>query len=180
VSIATKTGDEGTTALMYGRRVAKIHPRVDAYGTVDELNAALGFVRATSSDPWVNQTIEAIQQELVGLMGELAVDDQDHRKYEESEYDRVTDDQLGRLDDIVARVEGENIRFEGWSTPGGSLHSAALDLARTTCRRSERKIWRLVESDQHVNRLSLKYLNRLSDVLWLLARRDETAGSATS
>ena len=165
---------------MYGRRVAKTHPRVDAYGTVDELNAALGFVRATASDPWVNKTIETIQHELVGLMGELAVDDQDHQRYEDSKYGRVTPDQLAHLDGIVDRLEGENIRFEGWSTPGGSLHSAALDLARTTCRRSERGIWRLVESEHHVNRLSLKYLNRLSDILWLLARRDETAGSDAS
>ena len=161
---------------MYGRRGAKTHPRGDAYGTGDELNAALGFVRATASDPWVNKTVETIQHELVGLMGELAVDDQDHEKYEESEFDRMTPEQLANLDGIVARLEGENIRFEGWSTPGGSLHSAALDLARTTCRRSERKIWRLIESDHYVNRLSLKYLNRLSDILWLLARRDETAG----
>jgi cob(I)alamin adenosyltransferase len=165
---------------MFGRRVAKTHPRVDAYGTVDELNAALGFVRATATDPWVNRTVEAIQHELVGLMGELAVDDQDHRKYEESGFDRVTPEQLAKLDGIVARLEGENIRFEGWSTPGGSLHSAALDLARTTCRRSERKIWRLIESDHYVNRLSLKYLNRLSDILWLLARKDETAGSCNA
>lgn len=174
MSIATRTGDEGTTALMYGRRVAKTHPRVDAYGTVDELSAALGFVRATATDSWVNQIIEATQHELVGLMGELAVDDQDHQTYEDSKYARVTPDQLERLDGIVTRLEEENIRFEGWSTPGTSLHSAALDLARTTCRRSERRIWRLVESDQSVNPLGLKYLNRLSDVLWLLARRDET------
>jgi len=175
MSIATRTGDEGTTSLMYGRRVAKTHPRVDAYGTVDELNAALGFVRATASDSWVGEMVEATQNELIGLMGELAVDDQDHRKYEESEYNRVTPDQLEHLDGMVARLEAENIRFEGWSTPGANLHSAALDLARTTCRRAERRIWRLVESDEAVNPLSLKYLNRLSDVLWLLARRGESA-----
>ena len=67
-----------------------------------------------------------------------------------------------------------DIRFEGWATPGGSLHGAALDLARTTCRRSERRIWGLVEAGSPVNPLSTKYLNRLSDVLWLLARRDES------
>jgi cob(I)alamin adenosyltransferase len=169
MSIATRTGDDGTTALMYGRRVTKTHPRVEAYGTVDELNAALGFVRATGKDPRVNEIIEATQRELIGLMGELAVDDRDHQRYEESEYDRLTLDQLERLDGIVARVEGENSRFEGWSTPGGTLHSAAIELARSTCRRSERRIWHLVESGHYVNPLALKYLNRLSDVLWLLA-----------
>ena len=180
MKIYTKTGDKGTTALFGGTRVPKHHIRIESYGTVDELNAALGFVRATASDPWVNQTVETVQHNLVGLMGELAVDDQDHNKYEESEYDRVTPEQLAHLDGIVARLEGEKIRFEGWSTPGSSLHSAALDLARTTCRRSERKIWHLIESGHHVNRLSLKYLTRLSDILWLLARKDETAGSTTS
>ena len=67
MSIATRTGDLGTTALMYGRRVPKSHPRVEAYGTVDELNAALGFVRATADDPWVGELVEATQHELIGL-----------------------------------------------------------------------------------------------------------------
>ena len=174
MSIATRTGDLGTTALMYGRRVPKSHPRVEAYGTVDELNAALGFVRVTAVDSWVAELIESTQHELVGLMGELAVADEDHQRYEDSEYDRVRSGNLERLDGVVSKLESENIRFEGWATPGGSLHGAALDLARTTCRRSERRIWGLVEAGRRVNPLALKYLNRLSDVLWLLARRDET------
>lgn len=177
MSIATRTGDQGTTALMYGRRVPKTHPRVEAYGTVDELNAALGFVRATASDPWVREVVEATQHDLVGLMGELAVADEDHQKYDASGYDRLTTRHLERLDEVVAGLEAENIRFEGWTTPGGSLHGAALDLARTTCRRSERRIWGLLEAKSHVNPLSLKFLNRLSDVLWLLGRRDDSKKS---
>ena len=174
MSIATRTGDLGTTALMYGRRVAKSHPRVEAYGTVDELNAALGFVRATAGDPWVGELTLTTQHELVGLMGELAVADEDQQRYQDSKYDRVRPAHLERLDGVVACLESENIRFEGWATPGGTLHGAALELARTTCRRSERRIWGLVEAGSRVNPLALKYLNRLSDVLWLLARRDES------
>ncbi|MEZ5276588.1 MAG: cob(I)yrinic acid a,c-diamide adenosyltransferase [Opitutaceae bacterium] len=180
MSIATRTGDLGTTALMYGRRVPKSHPRVEAYGTVDELNAALGFVRATADDPWVRELIEATQHELIGLMGELAVADEDRQRYEDSKYERTRPGHLDRLDALVVRLEGENIRFEGWATPGASLHAAALDLARTTCRRSERRIWGLEESGSPVNPLALKYLNRLSDVLWLLARRDESRGKGAS
>lgn len=159
---------------MYGRRVLKTHPRVEAYGTVDELSSALGFARATADDTWVNEVLEATQHDLVALMGELAVADEDHEKYEVSQYDRLAEQHLDRLDGVVTQLESEDIRFEGWATPGGSLHGAALDLARTTCRRSERRIWGLVEAKSHVNPLSMKFLNRLSDVLWLLARRDES------
>src|SRR5882724_2652051 len=81
MSIATKTGDDGTTALMYGRRVSKTETRVAAYGTVDELNAALGFVRATVSEPFVTEAVLAIQKELVILMGELAVAPEDRDRY---------------------------------------------------------------------------------------------------
>src|SRR6185295_11107708 len=81
MSIATKTGDDGTTALMYGRRVSKTDPRVAAYGTVDELNAALGFARATVPEPFVTDAVLAIQKELVVLMGELAVAPEDRERY---------------------------------------------------------------------------------------------------
>src|SRR4051794_19499878 len=81
MSIATKTGDDGTTALMYGRRVSKTDARVAAYGTVDELNAALGFVRATAGDPFVTDAVLAIQKELVIVMGELAVAPEDRERY---------------------------------------------------------------------------------------------------
>lgn len=174
MSIATRTGDQGTTALMYGRRVPKTHPRVEAYGTVDELNSALGFARATADDAWVKEVLAATQHDLVALMGELAVADEDHEKYEGSKFDRLAGEHLDRLDGVVTRLESEDIRFEGWATPGGSLHGAALDLARTTCRRSERRIWGLVEAKSHVNPLSMKFLNRLSDVLWLLGRKDDS------
>lgn len=174
-SIATRTGDDGTTALMYGRRVSKSHPRVAAYGTADELNASLGFARATATDAWIQQVLLATQKELVGLMGELAVDDADHERYLKSKLARLEEANLTRLDDAVAEVESRQVKFEGWATPGATLHAAALDLARTVCRRTERDVVALSGSGAAINPVLLRYLNRLSDLLWLLARLDETA-----
>jgi len=175
MSIATRTGDDGTTALMYGRRVSKAHPRVAAYGTADELNAALGSARATADDAWVREVLFATQKELVGLMGELAVDDADRERYLKSKLARLEEPHLARLDEAVAAVEAGKITFEGWATPGATLHAAALDVARTVCRRTERAIVALSESGAALNPVVLRYLNRLSDLLWLLARLDETA-----
>jgi cobalamin adenosyltransferase len=90
MSIATKTGDAGETALMYGRRVPKMHRRVEAYGTVDELNAALGMVRATVTTPLIRDFVLSVQKELVILMGELAVSDEDRDRFQEDGYELVT------------------------------------------------------------------------------------------
>jgi cob(I)alamin adenosyltransferase len=173
MSIVTRTGDAGTTSLMYGRRVSKAHPRVAAYGNADELNAALGFARATAGDPWVQDVLRATQTEMVGLLGELAVDDADRERYLASKLARLEERHLARLDEAVAAVEARNIVFDGWATPGATLHAAALDLARTVCRRAERGIVGLGDTGAQLNPVVLRYLNRLSDLLWLLARLAE-------
>ena len=175
MSIATRTGDEGQTGLMYGKRVPKDDARVEAYGTIDELNAALGLARTTASDTMVAGQILLIQQDLVALMGELAVAEIDREKYASSDHPKVDDAMLARIDQCIARIEAENVRFDGWATPGGTLHAAALDLARTVCRRAERRVFTLSCEASNVRPLTLKYLNRLSDCLWLLARREETS-----
>jgi len=174
-SIATRTGDNGTTGLMYGRRVSKSHPRVAAYGTADELNSALGFARATAEDAWVRDLLVKTQHELVGLMGELAVEEADRERYLKSKLARLEEPHLTRLDEAVANIEARQITFEGWATPGATLHAAALDVARTVCRRAERAIVALAEAGASLNPVLLRYLNRLSDLLWLLARLEETA-----
>ena len=174
MSIATRTGDEGQTGLMYGKRIPKDDVRVEAYGTVDELNAALGLARATANDEWTRGEILATQQELVALMGELAVADVDFQKYQDSKYPKLTDEMLARLDKNVAAIEAQNIRFEGWATPGATQHAAALDVARTVCRRAERRVFSLNCESANVRPLIIKYLNRLSDFLWLLARKAES------
>jgi cob(I)alamin adenosyltransferase len=170
MSIATKTGDNGTTALMYGRRVAKNHPRVEAVGTVDELNAALGLARATADHDFVRDSLSAIQQDLVPLMGELAVAKEDLERYARDGFPRITPAMTAMLDALVTKMESQNISFKKWATPGGTRNSAELDMARTVCRRAERRVCDLQSADAPLNSEIIVFLNRLSDVLWLFAR----------
>jgi cob(I)alamin adenosyltransferase len=174
MSIATKTGDNGTTGLMYNRRVSKCHPRVEAYGSVDELNAALGLARATAAFPFVSERLLAIQKDLVILMGELATQVEDLPRYLKGGFSIVTPELTLKLDVIVTEIEAQNVSFKGWATPGENINSAALDVARTTCRRAERRVCALQEIGQLENAEIIIFLNRLSDALWLLSRWVET------
>lgn len=174
MSIVTKTGDKGTTALMYNRRVAKNHPRVESYGTVDELNAALGLVRATAQHDFIRDNVFAIQKDLVVLMGELCVQPEDLPRYFKDGFAPVTPAMSAKLESLVKEIEAQNISFKGWATPGATQNSAALDVARTTCRRAERRVCDLNGTDESVNPEIIIYLNRLSDLLWLMARWVET------
>ena len=174
MSIITKAGDKGTTALMYGRRVSKCHPRVEAYGAVDELNAALGLARATAGHGFVRDNLLLIQKDLVILMGELATAVEDLPRYVKDGYSLVTSGLTAKLDKLVREIEGEHFSFKGWATPGTSTHTAALDLARTVCRRAERRVCALQEAGQLHNAEIITYLNRLADLLWLFARWVET------
>ena len=174
MSIATRTGDAGMTGLMYNRRVSKCHPRVDAYGSVDELNAALGMARASSAEDFVRVNILAVQKDLVTLMGELATGVDDLPRYQKDGFEPVTQAMTAKLDVLVQEIEAQKISFKGWATPGATLNSAALDVARTTCRRAERRVCALHETGQLNNPEIIIYLNRLSDTLWLMARWVET------
>src|SRR5262245_9674837 len=164
MSIVTKTGDAGTTGLMYNRRVSKCDPRVAAYGTVDELNASLGLARATAEQEFIRGSLLAIQRDLVPLMGELATGIEDLPRYVKEGYSQVTPDMTARLEKIVREIEAQDITYKGWATPGSSVNSAALDVARTTCRRAERSVCALRETNQLQNREIIVYLNRLSDL----------------
>jgi len=160
---------------MFGRRVSKNDSRVAAYGTVDELNAALGMVRAFVEDPLVAEPIFAIQKELVILMGELAVDPEDAQRYVEKNFPVVTTAMVDRLTSSVDDLEGNHrISYQHWATPGATKGSACLDMARTICRRAEREIVSLQEGGGAVNPETIRYLNRLSDLCWLYARWVET------
>jgi cob(I)alamin adenosyltransferase len=182
MSIATKTGDSGTTGLMFNRRVSKNHPRVEAYGVVDELNAAMGMARATAQHKFVSENLLLIQKDLVLVMGELATQIEDLPRYVKAGYSIVSSELTAKLDKLVQEIEAQKVSFKGWATPGANLNSAALDVARTTCRRAERRICALQESNQLQNPEIIIYLNRLSDTLWLLARWVETklSGAAQS
>ncbi|MFO1488397.1 MAG: cob(I)yrinic acid a,c-diamide adenosyltransferase [Verrucomicrobiota bacterium] len=173
MSIVTKTGDKGTTGLMFGRRVSKCHPRVEACGTVDELNSAIGMARATAKTKAVRENLFHIQKELVILMGELGVVEADLGRYTQGGYSLVTSKLTAQLDAHVKELEAKNISFKGWATPGENVNSAAFDVARTVCRRAERRVCRLQEIGELHNPEIIIYLNRLADLLWLLARAAE-------
>lgn len=171
MSIATKTGDAGQTSLMYGRRVAKSDPRVDAYGCVDELNAALGLVRVTATDPFIGHHILAIQKELILVMGELATAPEDLTRYLKDGYQLTSVAMVDRLTAVIDELEKDKLlHFKGWAIPGSTMLSAALDVARTTCRRAERRVAALQSGTADFNREILRYLNRLSDLCWLFGR----------
>ena len=172
-SIVTKTGDDGTTGLMYNRRISKCDPRVEAYGAVDELNTALGLARASGPPAVLAAQLVGIQKQLVIVMGELATLPADLPRYAKDGFSVVTGAMTASIETVVAGIEAQKISFKGWATPGATLPAAALDLARTACRRAERRGWALREAGQLDNLEILVYLNRLSDALWLMARQAE-------
>jgi cob(I)alamin adenosyltransferase len=176
MSIATKTGDKGETSLMYGRRVPKTDHRVDAYGCVDELNSALGLARAAGNDAFVREEILTAQKELITVMGELATAPEDLTRYLKDGFSVTTGAMVDRLTATIDKIEADKkMKFKDWVIPGSSLASAALDNARTTCRRAERRVTALGGENTGFNLEILRYLNRLSDLCWLLARRTEAA-----
>lgn len=178
MSIVTKTGDDGMTGLMYGRRVPKNHPRVEACGTLDELNAALGLARAAAPAPFVGENLLWIQKSLVDVMGEVGVLPEDLPRYAKDGYALTKPELTANLEVLVKEIEAQNISFKGWATPGATPASAALDLARTVCRRAERRVYELQAAGELPNAGILVFLNRLSDLLWLLARWVETKNHA--
>lgn len=178
MSIVTKTGDQGTTGLMYNRRVAKSDPRVEAYGTVDELNAALGMARATVTAAFIRDALLAIQRQLVILMGELATAVEDRTRYVADGFQLVDAGMTASLEATVREIEAQGVDYQGWATPGATAGAATLDVARTTCRRAERRVYTLQEAGGLPNAEVLVYLNRLSDLLWLMARWVETHATA--
>ena len=172
MSISTRRGDDGATELMFGRRVAKNHPRIIAGGAVDELNAALGLARASDSENFVSEFIAAVQEDLVVLMGDIATLPEDLPRYKAAGFEVFCVERVHKLDARVASIEEQEITFKGWVFPGASsdLFAAHLDHARTVCRRTEREVLMLQDELNGAIRI---YLNRLSDVLWLLAREQE-------
>ena len=165
MKIYTRTGDTGDTSLFDGTRVRKSDARVDAYGEVDELNAWLGLARASRVDPELDEELVHIQRDLFALGAQLA-DPADKIA------DRVTkatlgDDDVVRLERLIDRLEAELPPLRRFILAGGSPAGAALHVARTVCRRAER---RMVSLEPPVDLVLLRYVNRLSDLLFVLAR----------
>ena len=165
MSIATKRGDSGQTGLPGGVRVSKTHPRVECYGTIDELISQLGLARALCNDAEVNEWTRGIQRELFKV-GSAIGSTLESRKPPPA----ITAEMVAALDAEVARIESTPGILNDWSVPGELTASAAFDVARTVCRRVERLAVGLHEAGDLPNLQILAYLNRLSDVLWLIGR----------
>ncbi len=169
MGIVTKRGDTGETGLLYGGRVPKDDPRVEAYGTVDEAVAALGLARAFSSYPRVKAVVLEVQKELFTLAAELAIDVAEYDKFDRH-FTRVTQPMVDQLEARIVAVEAEIAMPPTFIVPGASPASGALDLARTVVRRAERRVAALNASGLVQNDQILRYLNRLSDLVYTLAR----------
>jgi cob(I)alamin adenosyltransferase len=173
VSIASRKGDGGTTGLLHGQRVAKSHPQIEALGAFDELNVEVGAARMGSADPAVRDFLKGVQGSLVAFMGEIACAEDDAKGHGSSRFSTLGEADLRGLDATLAALESKGISLEGWATPGANPSSLAFDRARVTARRAERALDRLPTAGRSVRPLLLQWTNRLSDVLWLLARQAE-------
>jgi len=168
MTIYTKSGDSGNTSLFGGGRVPKDHPRVSAYGDVDELNSSMGLVRATPPAGFFDALLESVQRDLFAIGGHLATPDPAKvaRALEKAELSEARVTEFERLMD-EADLELPPLR--AFVLPAGTPKAAALHLARTVCRRAERSVVRL-SHESEVPGLFIVYLNRLSDLLFTLAR----------
>lgn len=163
-SIATKHGDGGQTGLVGGVRISKADLRVEAYGSVDELDTVLGFARSICTHQEIRDYTEDIQRTLFSLGGALA------SPPENKNAPIISSEDVDGLTSLVHRIEAIEGILSDWSLPGANTESAAYEVARTVCRRVERNVVRLAESGAEVKPEILAYLNRLSDVIWLFGR----------
>ncbi len=165
MKLYTRTGDAGETSLFDGTRARKDDPRVDAYGEVDELNAWLGFVRASAVDPALEAQLVAIQRDLFALGAQLA--DPADKLAPRVTKAVIGDEHVVRLEQLIDGLDAEVPPLRRFILAGGTPAGAALHVARTVCRRAERRI---VALSPPVDPVLVRYMNRLSDLLFVLAR----------
>jgi len=174
-SISTMRGDSGETSLAGGDRVSKGSARVETYGTIDELKASLGFARSICTDPDMAAFTKGVQQDLFKIGSSLATPAESPKPPIVIDEAMVT-----RLTDEVHRLEALDGILADWSLSGELPAASAFDVARTVCRRAERAIVRLQESGAAIQPALLAYINRLSDLLWLFARKLELAAGVSA
>lgn len=167
--IYTTTGDDGTTGLLYGGRISKADLATDAYGTTDEAVAALGLARSLCDDPGLREDILVLQRELFVVGADLAANPKERHKLA-PEVSLATDAMVRRLEQRIDDLVAQRPLPEVFVVPGANPGSAALDLARSVVRRAERRVVQMERAEREVNPEVRRYLNRLSDLLFVLAR----------
>lgn len=163
MTIYTRKGDKGKTDLYSGERISKNKERIEAYGTIDELNSIIGIVRSKSQDTEILKQMETIQNELHICQADLANKDRD------IEEPRISQEHVTRLEDEIDKFDEELEDLEEFILPGGTESGSKLHHARTVCRRAERRIVELSQNEEISHHL-LKYINRLADLLFTIAR----------
>ena len=170
--IYTRYGDQGETGLLYGGRVPKTDPRCEAYGTVDEAVSALGLARSLVKSDRLKDIIKLVQQELFTVGAELATDPKEYSKLQKH-FSVVTPEMTAHLEDLIDELNQEITLPRAFIIPGASAASGALDLGRSILRRAERRVVALKEQDLLGNPQILKYINRLADLVFVMARYED-------
>ncbi len=162
MSIATQAGDDGTTSLVGGRRVSKGDPRIEAYGTIDELIAQIGLARALAAHDEAASIAKGVQRDLFAVAEALASGEDPPKTIAAARLSAITGE--------VHRIETQDGILIDWAVAGDHAGAAAFDVARTVCRRAERLVVRLQNTGERIDRSLVIYLNRLADLLWLVGR----------
>ena len=170
--VYTKFGDQGETSLLYGGRVSKNNLHTEAYGITDEAVSAMGLARAMTSDPRVKDVLRDLQRELFTIAAELATDPDKYDLFHQH-FQPVTEEMVQNLESTIDSLEEGVEMPKVFILPGGSPTSAAIDLARCIIRTSERRVVALHEAGRLTNQLIIAYLNRLGDLLFVLARYED-------
>lgn len=165
----TRSGDEGRTSLFGGQRVSKADPRVGAYGIVDELNATIGLAESLVDDPGISEQLRQLQSRLFDIGADLATPQAGTSERAQTHVPRVDGARITELEEAIDAAESELEPLSTFILPGGTPGAAALHMARTVCRRAERQVVALSQQEE-INPAVLIYLNRLSDLLFVLAR----------
>lgn len=168
IKIYTKTGDNGTTGLFGGKRVSKNHIRIEAYGTIDELNSNIGFVRTFSPSEKTDIILNTIQNDLFVIGADLATPNK--LEIKNSTFHMISSKEIEFLEICIDEFETQLPQLKNFILPGGSKCGAFLHISRTVARRVERLIVTLKENDDTINSLNIVYLNRISDLLFVMAR----------
>ena len=167
--VYTKFGDKGETSLLYGGRVSKNNPHTEAYGITDEAVSAMGLARSLSDDQKVKDILRDLQRDLFTIAAELATEPDKYELFQQH-FKPVTQEMVGDLETTIDSLEEEFTMPQVFVLPGGTPASSAIDMARTIIRTAERRVVALAEAGGLTNELILNYLNRLGDLLFVLAR----------